>query len=197
MGGPKLSPPKAIAKILGLPDSDKARLSDIIFTEDHRTCESLVNSIKDNFNLDISDELVYSVLQYWEQQYKETYAIEGAHELLNSLHDSGHSIHIVSNLWYPFYKKFKELFNEQRGFIKTETLSFLCGIKKPDMRFYERAFTTSMANPDESIMIGDSLDNDIEPCVDLGMKCYWFKSRQTADIFSHKNVISIEKLNEI
>ncbi len=49
------------------------------------------------------------------------------------------------------------------------------GVAKPDKRIFEIAMTRTGCKPEEAVMVGDRLDNDIVPANDLGMYTIWIK----------------------
>lgn len=49
------------------------------------------------------------------------------------------------------------------------------GVAKPDLRIFQIALDRAHCKPDEAIMIGDRLDNDITPANKIGMKTVWIK----------------------
>lgn len=49
------------------------------------------------------------------------------------------------------------------------------GISKPDRRIFEIALKRSGCKPNEAVMIGDRIDNDIVPAKLLGMHTIWVK----------------------
>ncbi len=49
------------------------------------------------------------------------------------------------------------------------------GISKPDRRIFEIALERSNCKPENAVMIGDRIDNDIVPAKQLGMKAIWIK----------------------
>lgn len=53
--------------------------------------------------------------------------------------------------------------------------SFDVGLKKPDPAIFRLALDRAEAKPEEAIMIGDRLDNDIAPAKALGMKTVWVR----------------------
>jgi haloacid dehalogenase superfamily, subfamily IA, variant 1 with third motif having Dx(3-4)D or Dx(3-4)E len=55
------------------------------------------------------------------------------------------------------------------NFFTTYTASEPTGFKKPDFRIFELALSQSHCTPENAIMIGDRLDNDIYPAKKLGM----------------------------
>ncbi|MCM3127637.1 MULTISPECIES: HAD family hydrolase [unclassified Paenibacillus] len=56
-----------------------------------------------------------------------------------------------------------------RSYVDVIACSAEQGLSKPDMRLYQYALKTAGAEPNESIMIGDRIDNDIIPAKSLGM----------------------------
>lgn len=49
------------------------------------------------------------------------------------------------------------------------------GVSKPDRRIFEMALERSGCKPNEAVMIGDRIDNDIVPAKLLGMHTIWVK----------------------
>lgn len=177
LGGPDLSPPKKMRQVLGLDESFSAALSRITFSEDHTGPDSLIHSIEKAAGIKATGVQQDEIHRFWAAQYTDVYEIDGASALLDFLIERRVGIHIVSNLWFPFYDRFREVFSGKLAHIKTETLSFREGITKPSLDLYRIALERAGASPSGSIMVGDSLDNDIHPCARLGMRCIWFISR--------------------
>ena len=50
------------------------------------------------------------------------------------------------------------------------------GYAKPDKEIFEKAFELAGCTAEESVMVGDRLDNDIIPAKALGMKTVWIKN---------------------
>lgn len=49
------------------------------------------------------------------------------------------------------------------------------GYVKPDLKIFELALKRADCKPEEAVMIGDRLDNDIVPAKKIGMKTIWVK----------------------
>ncbi len=49
------------------------------------------------------------------------------------------------------------------------------GISKPNIEIFNRALTIAKCLPENAVMIGDRLDNDIVPAKKAGMKTVWIK----------------------
>lgn len=55
------------------------------------------------------------------------------------------------------------------------------GCAKPDLKIFEIALERADCKPDEAVMIGDRLDNDIVPAKQIGMKTIWIKQGFAVD----------------
>ena len=49
------------------------------------------------------------------------------------------------------------------------------GVAKPDLRIFQIALERADCKPEEAVMVGDRLDNDIAPANKIGMKTVWIK----------------------
>ena len=49
------------------------------------------------------------------------------------------------------------------------------GVAKPDKRIFEIALNRARCKPQQAVMVGDRIDNDIVPAKALGMKTIWIK----------------------
>ncbi|MDE7233699.1 MAG: HAD family hydrolase [Ruminiclostridium sp.] len=75
------------------------------------------------------------------------------------------------------------------------------GISKPDLRIFEIALAKAKCVPDEACMIGDRLDNDIDPASRLGMSTVWVKQGSFAcgnvNLISRKPDLMIERIEDL
>ena len=74
-------------------------------------------------------------------------------------------------------------------------------VLKPDIRIFEYALSTAKCKPQNAVMIGDRIDNDIIPAQKLGMKTVWIKQGfgklQTALAKENPPDYEIENLSEL
>ncbi len=197
LGGPNLSPPKKIRSVLNLPENSYDRLSEIVFAENHSKPESLIDSVAENFEIEINNDQKEEIKKFWDSQYEDVYELDYATELFSGLFELGHRVHIISNLWFPFYRKFNEVFKEFIPKLSSQTFSFMDGLRKPSSKLYQNAMERSGADPANSVMIGDSAGNDIVPCATLGMKCIWYLSRELPDSKLTKKRALVESFCDI
>lgn len=75
------------------------------------------------------------------------------------------------------------------------------GYEKPDLRIFKLALEQAGCNPQNAIMVGDRLENDIAPARQLGMKTIWvrqgFAKYQSVEKECEKPDYIIENIGEI
>ena len=49
------------------------------------------------------------------------------------------------------------------------------GVAKPDLRIFQLALERANCKPEEAVMVGDRIDNDMIPAKKIGMKTVWIK----------------------
>lgn len=94
-------------------------------------------------------------------------------ETLEYLYNQGYNLGIIANQVYGL---------EQRldtwgllKYFKVIVSSSEVGVSKPDKLIFEKALELSGCLPQDSVMIGDRIDNDIIPAKSIGMKTVWVK----------------------
>ena len=60
------------------------------------------------------------------------------------------------------------------GMFQFYALSELVGASKPDPAIFRWALDRAGCRPEEAIMVGDRIDNDVVPAIELGMWTIWF-----------------------
>lgn len=75
------------------------------------------------------------------------------------------------------------------------------GVAKPDLKIFEIALKKAGCVPEEACMIGDRLDNDIEPAGKMGMTAIWVRQGAFAcgnvELIGHKPSLTVERIEDI
>ena len=75
------------------------------------------------------------------------------------------------------------------------------GMSKPDLKIFQTALDKAECIPENAYMIGDRLDNDIEPAAQLGMHTIWVKQASFAygslDLIQHKPDHTVNNITDI
>lgn len=164
-----------IARLMGLGDSEKGRVADIIMCrafDDHR---QMCRCLRDSFpGLDFPEEQVAGV---WLDQATAPEEIPGATGAVRYAKKAGFKVGLVSDIWAPYYLGFLSACPELASMVDFAGLSYREGVRKPSAGLLERAVKALGVDPRRSWMVGDTYHNDLEPAVKMGMRTVWVLSR--------------------
>lgn len=107
----------------------------------------------------------------WHKEDEKPY--KDAEFVLKSLFEKGYKIGVIANQSSGTEKRL-----EDWGFMKYIGLVLSSaeeGVAKPDIEIFLRALSRADCLPENAVMIGDRIDNDVEPANKLGMKTIWVK----------------------
>ena len=146
-------------------------------------------------DLEISKQLGIE-LPKWESQYEKLYT--DSEDCLKRL-SRNYEIGIIANQPLGTSERLENL--GVRKYIDLVIASAEEGVSKPDRRIFEIALERSGCKPENAVMIGDRIDNDIVPAKQLGMKTIWIKqgfgSLWTVMDESEKADIEVNNLSDI
>lgn len=120
-------------------------------------------------DLEISKQLGIE-LPKWESQYERLYT--DTKDCLKKL-SRIYKIGVIANQSLGTSERLENL--GVRKYIDLIIASAEEGVSKPDRRIFEIALERSCCKPENAVMIGDRIDNDIVPAKQLGMKTIWIK----------------------
>lgn len=147
-----------------------------------------LKDVFDVLNFDVSDKIIHQLSDDYIKYLPEfNYLFEGAIELLEYLKPN-YQLHIITNGFS--HVQDKKLNNSKIGhYFKTITNSELAGQKKPSPIIFDYALNMAKAFKEESIMIGDSYEADIEGAIGFGIDAIFF-TNNTAKINSNVHQIN-------
>ena len=169
-----------------------------LFREENVTKDKLrYGRLKDSFdalNYTISDAIIDEMaVDYLDFLPDFNYLFDGTFELLDYLKDK-YKLHIITNGFEEVQNKKMMSSNIYHYFDKIIT-SESVGVKKPNPKVFTYALDIAKANKDNSIMIGDNIEADIEGALSVGMQAI----HCNFDNVSHhkSNLVSVSSLLEI
>lgn len=148
-----------------------------LYQHDEITHEELrYNRLKHSFDAikySISDQEIEDIAnEYIHFLPENNHLFDGAIDLLEYLKPN-YKLHIITNGFAEV--QFKKITNAQIGsYFHTITNSELAGVKKPNPIIFNYAVDLAKAKKENSIMIGDSLDADVQGALDAGLKAIFF-----------------------
>lgn len=161
-------------------------------THEELRYKRLKNSF-DAINYAISDEEIDEIsIDYIRFLPENNHLFDGAIELLEYLKPN-YNLHIITNGFADV--QFKKINNSKiANFFHTVTNSEMAGVKKPNPTIFDFALDLAKAKKENSIMIGDSLDADVQGALDAGLDAIYFNEN---NIEVENNIKHINHLLEL
>ncbi len=132
--------------------------------------------LKDTFdilNYETSDELIDLIsVEYIHYLPEFNYLFDGALEILDYL-NAKYNLHIITN-GFQEVQAGKMTNSGIDMYFKTITNSEMAGVKKPNPKIFEFALLKANVQKQNSIMIGDCLDADVNGALNFGMDAIHF-----------------------
>lgn len=147
----------------------------------------------DALNYSISDENIDQIANdYIEFLTDNNHLFDGAIEVLEYLKPK-YKLHIITNGFA--HVQTKKINNALLGgYFSTITNSELAGVKKPNSIIFDYAVNLAQASKENSIMIGDDFDADVNGALNAGLDAIFFNIR---NIDVPKNLKQINHLLEL
>ena len=141
----------------------------------------------------VSDAQIENIAQdYIELLPQNNCLFDGTIEVLEYL-EKKYKLHIITNGFAEVqYKKINN--SNIAGFFKTVTNSEMAGVKKPNPIIFEYALNLAKANKENSIMIGDCLEADVQGALDAGLDAVFFNDK---NIKVEQNIKQVTHLLEL
>ena len=147
----------------------------------------------DAINYTISDEEIGSIAQEYIQLLPENnHLFDGTFEVLDYLNQK-YKLHIITNGFAEV--QFKKLNNSNIGsYFQTITNSEMAGVKKPNPIIFEYALDLAKANKENSVMIGDCIEADVQGALDAGLDAIFFNK---SNVPVEQNIKQVNHLLEL
>lgn len=127
----------------------------------------------DQLGVFVSNELIHAISEdYMTHLSDSNFLIEGCLEVLEYLYPK-YNLHIITNGFAGVQLKKMQSSGIYR-FFNTLTNSELAGVKKTHKGIYEYALEKAGAKKEESIMIGDCIQADVEGALKFGIEAIFF-----------------------
>jgi len=139
------------------------------------------NRLKHSFdalNYSISDAQIEVIAQeYIAFLPDNNHLFDGTFEVLDYLNDK-YNLHIITNGFAEVQQR-KIKNSKLHSYFHTITNSEMAGVKKPNPIIFEYALDLAKAKKENSIMIGDSLEADVEGALNMGLDAIFFNEHKS------------------
>ncbi len=144
------------------------------------------------YDINILDAMGVS---YIDELPKDNYLFSHTHELLRYLHPH-YGLHIITNGFEEVqHKKLKN--SNISDYFKTVTTSEDAGVKKPNPHIFKLALNRAGAIPEESVMIGDSIEADVQGAHDLGLYTIFFNYSKLETQAPGESVHNLKQIQDL
>lgn len=169
-----------------------------LYRDEKVTKEALkYGRLKDSFDAvayDISDKLIYQIAkEYLEHLPNFNTLFDGTIEILDYLMPK-YQLHIITNGFSEVQDHKLKKSGISHYFTQMIT-SESVGVKKPNPRVFNYALHKANATAEQSMMIGDSLEADVQGALNVGMQAIHFNPTEIQS--DGKHVVEIKNLVEI
>lgn len=139
-------------------------------------------------------EIQYIVEDYIQLLPESNRLFDGAIEVLEYL-ERKYTLHIITNGFAEV--QFRKIKNSNiERFFKTITHSEIAGVKKPNPIIYQYALTLAQTTKENSIMIGDCLEADVQGALNAGLDAIFFNDKKlevTQNIKQVNHLLELKK----
>lgn len=154
--------------------------------------------LKDAFDalrVEVSDDLINTLSEdYINYLSNFNNVFEGAHDILDYL-STNYTLHIITNGFAEAQDK-KIKASKMSHYFKTITNSEMVGVKKPNPKIFNYALQQADASPEESIMIGDSVEADIEGALNVGIDTIYFDYKNVNSQKQYKRITELKAIKD-
>lgn len=176
LGGPEKSPSTFLVELFSLPSENKSAVADLVFCREHESPGHLMDDLTESLRLKPSREQADRIERYWHSQVQECRPLPGVGEFCDYLITAAIPYAIVSNLWRPFHAALSHYLPAFERNARQAFLSYKLGARKPGKAFYDAVYNGIGESPSDMLMLGDSLHNDIIPCLERGTSAVLLQS---------------------
>jgi putative hydrolase of the HAD superfamily len=164
-----------------------------ISTEDLRYLR--LKEVFDLMDVEVDDSTIHLLSSEYIQylpQFNHLY--EGALELLNYLLPK-YQLHIITN-GFDLVQSRKLKNANIDAYFKTVTNSEMAGVKKPNQLIFEYAISKAKTIKEQTVMIGDSIEADIEGAMNIGMDVIYFNEFKNPINLEIPNVFHLSEIKQ-
>lgn len=145
-----------------------------------------------DIELNIDPLKAYDVyLEYFENNWS---LYEDTENIIKYLYNKKYILGVITN---------GDLKQQLNKLEKTNILKYMTDVvaaseyeySKPDKRIFESAINKNNLNYNEFCFVGDDLEDDIYPCLELNIKSIWINRKNK--LTNNKNIIEIHSLKEL
>ena len=155
--------------------------------------------LKESFDVlgvSVTDEIINGVSDFFmENLCKKGQVFPGTFEVLTYLQPK-YNLHLITNGPEEIQQQKLEV-SLLKPYFKTMTTSERAGVKKPYPQIFEFALKSAKTQADQSVMIGDNPEADIEGALKAGLSAVYFNEKKIANPKKFTEIYHLEQIKNI
>lgn len=190
--GPPHGPASRLAHRLRLPNTMKGALHHYLLTQRIASPEVLEAYLVTRYGVG-RVEAASAAIDLWRSQEVEAEALPGVVEVFRALRAAGIQAGLISNIWRPYEQSARRVLPSIfYGLLEAypRVFSYEIGVMKPDVRMYQYALAAAGEPARNTVMIGNSYQNDIAPALSTGMRTIWLLHRPAEESTEIRSVLA-------
>lgn len=163
----------------------RPKLMNFISSRNFSTLDETLDAMLFKLGMEFTDEQRDAFFSDLEKCKKKTKVAKGAHKLLKHLKDSGYKLALLSNQ-SPLIEDLLDR-HDLAQYFDVIVQSHKVGMLKPEKQIYESTLSQLGVEPENALMVGDSLDHDhLDPKRLLGMQSVVYDPENRYPGYQHK-----------
>lgn len=131
-----------------------------------------------NMGLETTEQNIKLLMDIRDKAEEETKLYPHTISMLKQLREQGYKTGLISNSSVFAVEKIKQK-TKLLEYIDYSLFSFDVGVIKPNLKFFTKMLEIVKCKPEETIMIGDKLNDDVIPPKKLGMNSIFYTDYET------------------
>ncbi|GGW69032.1 putative hydrolase of the HAD superfamily [Winogradskyella epiphytica] len=147
----------------------------------------------DGIGVKVEDDMIHHLSEaYIENLTTFNHLFEHTFEILDYLKEK-YLLHIITNGFEEAQEK-KLITSNIKHYFTTVTNSEMVGVKKPNPKIFNFALHKAKAQPQESVMIGDNIEADVEGAAQIGMHAIHFDYKNEFTSSNYNRITHLKAL---
>lgn len=145
------------------------QFEEVFMTKKHETLEDGFKEVFIKFKININDRILNELIGLWNKNWMLARLYEDTLESLEHFKKEGYKLALISNTDNFSIEKVIDKFGLSKYF-DAVILSYECGLLKTNPKMFDLALEKLGVKKAEAIMVGDSIETDIEGATKAGVK---------------------------
>ncbi|MEO6029404.1 MAG: HAD family hydrolase [Candidatus Binatia bacterium] len=171
------APSADLAAALGLAGDQAHALATLVLRNVFLSAAALAERVR--VDLGLASDPADAVTSFWNAQLAAPAELLGATTCVAAIRAVGAKVAVIANVTTPYAESYRRTCSAIVPLIDAWQLSCETGVAKPSAVAFHAVLETLGVEAAHALVVGDRLDEDIEPALALGMSALWLRRDAT------------------